>query len=258
MNEDAIAEPIESVSDQPLTMDDAEPESSPEQAAEPEQKTDAIQKRMNELTAKRYQEQRRADEAERRLAEYTAAQSVPKAKVDQPPVLPDDMYDSEAVAKYQQDMTAYQVIVAQESAQRVFENNQRASQEAQRAAEMQQVVSTYASNAVRDGVDIDKLRAAEQVLTQEGINPILGQFLVNDSNGGKIVEYLHDNPSVRYELLSLDPINAGNRILTEIKALALSKTPKVSNAPDPIPSIKGGGALDKDDFDRKNPGTTFI
>ena len=59
-------------------------------------------------------------------------------------------------------------------------------------------------------------------------------------------------------MLSMDPISAGNMVLTEIKPLALSTTPKVSNAPEPIPDIRGGGATDKDDFERSNPGTTFI
>jgi hypothetical protein len=257
MNEDAIADPIENESDQPITMEEAESESSTEAAAEPEQKTDGVQKRINEITAKRYEAERRAETAERKLAEQTAVKT-PEAEPVTAPNMPDDVYDGEAMAKFNQDNANYSAAIARQEAQRLFDDNQRAGQQAQQQAAMQQVVSTYAENAVRDGVDIDKLRAAEQVLTQEGINPELGRFILNDPNGGKIVEYLNDNPTVRHDVLSLDPISAGHKILSEVKALALSTTPRVSNAPDPIPDIRGGGALDKDDFDRKYPATTFI
>lgn len=257
MNEDATAEPIETVSDQPITMDEATPESSPEQAAEPEQKTDGVQQRINKLTAQKYEQQRRADALERQLAEQKAPQA-PIVEPVQAPKMPDDVYDGEAMAQFQQDQASYAATVARQEAQRLFEDNQRQALEQKQQAEVQQAVSNYASNAVRDGVDIDKLRVAEQVLAQEGISPVLGQFIINDPNGGKIAEYLHDNPTVRHEILSLDPITAGHKILSEIKTQALSTTPKVSNAPEPLPEIKGGGALDKDDFERNNPGTTFI
>ena len=262
MNEetlDASAEPVEDVVDQPITMEEATPDSSPEQEEKPEQKTDGVQKRINELTAKRYEEQRKAEGLQAELDALRAEK--PKEVITTPsnaPQLPDDQYDQEAMKAYHNDMLTYTQETATLAAQKTFDDNQKAGAVAQQQTEMQKVVSTYAANAVRDGVDMDKLRAAEQVINQSGISPELGQFIMNDSNGGKIVEYLHDNPSVLHEVLSIDPISAGHKILTEIKPRALSTTPKVSNAPEPVPDIKGGGALDKDDFERSNPGTQFI
>jgi hypothetical protein len=162
------------------------------------------------------------------------------------------------MSQYDNDMAAHNANMIQSQVQQALENNRNAELQSQQNAAKQQVVSNYTTNAINDGVDIEKLRAAEQVINQEGMNPQLGQFIMNDPHGGKIVEYLHDNPTVRADLMSLDPISAGAKVINEIKALALSTTPRVSNAPDPIPEIRGGGALDKDDFDRKNPGTTFI
>lgn len=257
MNEDATAEIMDEVDDQPLEINDAEPASSPEQEEQPVKKIDGVQKRMNTLTAKRYEAERRAEELQARIAELESAKPIDTV-IPEAPQLPDDMYDQAEMAKYHKDMTAYQVEIGQTTAKQAFENNQKAGQIAQQQAAQQQLISTYASNAVRDGVDMDKLRAVEQVLSQEGISPALGDYIMKDSNGGKIAEYLHDNPVVRHELLSLDVVSAGIKIATEIKSQALSSMPKVSNAPEPIPDIKGSGSLNRDDFERANPGTTFI
>lgn len=240
---------------------ETKPESSPEQAAKPEEKnTDAFQERINKVTAQKYEQQRRADTAEAKSRELEAQLAKP-AVVDssiEAPKLPDDTYDQEAMAKYQTDMASYSQQLATVAGKNAFEQQQNEVRAAQQKADTQQVVSTYVQNAVRDGVDMDKLGVAEQTLIQAGIDPALGEHLARDVNGGKIIEYLHDNPAALHEIVSLDPIRAGMKIEQEIKSLALATTPKVSNAPAPTPEITGGGALDKDDFERTNPGTTFI
>lgn len=236
-------------------------ESSPASEENHEEKHNGVQKRINDLTAKRYDEQRRADALEAELNEIKRVQAQPTQPAQttaEAPKMPDHVYDTEAMAKYHQDMVAYSTQVAQQAATSTFEQQQQAAKEQQIKATAQQVVSSYSQNAVRDGVDMDKLRAAEQMLNNGGISDNLGQFIMNDANGGKIVEYLGDNPAEAYELLSLDPVSAGIKIANEIKPRALSTTPRVSNAPEPTPSIKGGGTLEKDDFERNYPNTEFI
>ena len=242
---------------------DSTSDSSPEAGDNQSEKRNGVQERFNKLTAEKYEAKRRADELERQLAQERAAKALqpttqPVETQFNEPKLPDDPYDQEAMQQYHRDMLAFNQRAAQAAAKHTFEEQQRAAIAAKQQAEMQQVVSNFANNAVRDGVDMDKLRAAEQSLNQAGISPQLGQYLMTDPRGGKIAEYLHDNPSVMYEVLSLDPVSAGIKIEQEIKPQALSTTPKVSNAPEPLPEIKGGGALDKDDFERRNPGTQFI
>jgi hypothetical protein len=261
MNEENVDAPVESVDDvvdQPITMDEATTESSTVSEENHEQKSSGAEKRINKLTAQRYEQERRAEAAEARIAEMEAAKPAETITPDNAPQLPADQYDQEAMQAYHNDMLKYTQETATSAANKAFEGQQKAGQVAQQQTEMQKVVSTFANNAIRDGVDMDKLRAAEQTLNQAGITPQLGEFLMKDQNGGKIAEFLHDNPSVMHEVLSMDPISAGHKIMTEIKPRALSTTPKVSNAPEPTPDIKGGGATDKDDFDRANPGTTFI
>ena len=224
-----------------------------------EEKHNGVQKRIDELTAKRYQEQRRADALELKLKEIEAASQSQAAPTNiAAPVMPDDVYDTEAMAKYHQDMVSYSTQVAQQAATQTFERQQQAKQEEARQAALNQTISTYASNAIRDGVNLEKAQAAENFLQQAGISESLGSYLLNDPNGAKVVEYLGDNPSIAYELLALDPVTAGIKIENEIKPRAISTTPKVSNAPEPIPEITGGGVVEKDDFDSKYPGAEFI
>ena len=168
------------------------------------------------------------------------------------------MYDSEAVAKYNRDMAEYNRKVLAAESERI--RLEQAEEEKARKinAERQQAISAYAANAVRDGVDMEKLRVAEQAINQAGISPELGAYIMNDVNGGKIVEYLYDNPALMHEVLSLDSVSAGIKIASEIKPAALSTTPKVTNAPEPPTEIRGGGVSDKDDFERNYPGTQFI
>jgi len=271
--EEVIAPSLTSTAVEPI-IDDSEADPSPAIAEASnettasednhEEKTTGVQKRINELTAKRYEETRRADVAAGRVAELerqlheqaqAPAQSQPDATA---PTLPENVYDAEAMAAYHQDMVAYSSQVAQKAAVDTFEGQQREVLQKQQQEQAQQALSSYATNAVRDGVDMDKLRAAETIINSAGISDSLASYIMSDQNGGKIVEYLGDNPSEAYELFALDPVSAGIKIANEIKPRALSTTPKVSNAPAPIDNIVGGGVSDKDDFSRLYPETTFI
>ena len=256
------------VASDPVTNEVAQPEviaeSSPASEEQHESKSNGVQNRINDLTAKRYKEERRANEAEAKLAEYEANQAnqTPSPQIEQTltaPVLPEDIYDEEAMRKYHEDSQVYNASTAERFAKSQFESQQQASKQQEANAKHQVNLDKYAANATRDGVDFDKLLVAERTLKQAGLGNELGSYLMNDNNGAKIVEYLNDNPAEMHEILALDPVSAGIRIATEIKPKALSQTPKVSGAPDPIPEVKGaGGYVDTDDFSKKYPGAVII
>jgi len=255
------------VSDKPATEEITQPEiiadSSPASEDNHEQKSNGVQQRINDLTAKRYQETRRADDAIAELEQLKAQQSnqTPASQPAQElsaPALPDDLYDEEAMRKYHADSLEYNKQVAQSAAQSQFESQQQASKQQDANAKHQVVMDKYAANATRDGVDFDKLLVAERTLKQAGLSNELGSYLMNDNNGAKIVEYLNDNPAEMHDIMQLDPVSAGIRIATEIKAKVLSQTPKVSGAPDPIPDVNGGGYVEVDEFSKKYPGAVII
>jgi hypothetical protein len=169
------------------------------------------------------------------------------------------MYDDEAMRKYHADTQTYSVEVAKQAAQSQFESQQNASKEQAQQAKQAEAINQYTTNALKDGVDLDKLRVAEQTLNNAGISPDLGAHIMSDPNGAKIATYLADNPAEMYEVMNMSPIQAGTHIATQVKPKVLSQTPKVSNAPDPIPDVgAGGGVVEKDSFDATYPGYEIL
>ena len=238
-------------------------ESSPASEETHEQKSNGVQNRINDLTAKRYKETKRANDAVEELAQYKAQQlnQTPATQTEQlqAPALPEDIYDEESMRKYHTESQAFNTQTAQGAAKSQFESQQKQSAQKDLDAKHQVNLDKYAANATRDGVDFDKLLLAEQSLKQAGLGNELGSYLMNDNNGAKIVEYLHDNPAEMHEIMQLDPVSAGIRIANEIKPKVLLQTPKVSGAPDPIPEVGGsGGYVAVDDFDKKYPGYEII
>ena len=229
-----------------------------------ENKSRDFQSRYNLQTKKAYTQERRANEAVAELAEYKANQAN-QTPASQPvqdliaPVLPEDIFDEEAMRKYHTESQAFNTQSAQGAAKSQFETQQKQSKQQAETAKHQVNIDNYTANATRDGVNFDKLALAEQTLKQNGLGNELGSFLLNDINGAKIVEYLSDNPAEMHEILALDPVSAGIRIANEIKPKVLSQTPRVSGAPDPIPEVIGnGGYAEVDDFKRKYPGAEII
>jgi len=257
------------VSDKPVTEEVVKPdviaESSPASEETHEQKSNGLKKRVDTLTARNYKSERIASEALEGQAKLQAQLDAMQTKVNDPaqdlvvPVLPEDIYDEEAMRKYHTDSQAFNTQTAQGAAKSQFETQQKASAQKTQDAKHQVNLDNYAANATRDGVDFDKLLIAEQTLKQNGLGNELGSFLMNDVNGAKIVEYLSDNPAEMHEILALDPVSAGIRIANVIKPKVLSQTPKVSGAPDPIPEVKGaGGYAEVDDFSKRYPGAVII
>lgn len=256
------------VSDQVVTEEVTQPEfnaeSSPASEETHEQKSTGVQNRINDLTAKRYKEAKRADDAVEELAKYKAQQSNQThdsgtAQDLTAPTLPEDIYDEESMRKYHADSQAFNTQTAQGAAKSHYETQQQATAQKALDTAHQTNLDSYTKNATRDGVDFDKLLIAEKNLKDSGLKQELGSFLLSDVNGAKIVEYLSDNPAEMHEILALDPVSAGIRIANEIKPKALSQTPKVSGAPDPIPEVNGNGGYRKvDDFAKDYPGAVII
>ena len=244
---------------EPVTAD-----SSPATGENQDNNQNTFQDRINKVTAQKYEQKRRADELEAELNELksksASAQPVQQDTTEKvsAPVLPQDMYDEDAMRQYHQDVMKYNQHVAETASRNATKTWEQQQQEQKQKAINQERLNSYQQNAVRDGVDFDKLHAAEQVIVQSGIKPELANYLLEDPNGAKIAVHLADNPAQLYELAGMNPMNAAVKIQSEIKPQALSKTPKVTSAPEPLPEYHGGGHIEKDDFERQNPGTEFI
>ena len=233
-------------------------ESSPASEEKHEEKSNGVQQRINSLTAEKYQAKREAEELKKQLAEAQQKAEAPQPVSVEAPKLPDDPYDDQAMRQYHASMVEYSSKVAQEQARAVYESQQRESEQQKQQQKQQQQLQAYAQNAQRDGVDLQKLQAAEQVLANNGISAELGGFLLEDPNGAKVALHIADNPALMHELLSMSPMQAAVKIANEVKPQALSTTPTLTQAPQPIEEVRGGGVETKDEFDRVYAGYEIL
>jgi len=265
MTEDANnleTEPLEQ--GQPEGAEVQASDSSPDSGESHEQKQNSVQERINKITAEKYAAKRESDELRKQLEEAQ------KVKADAPsalpvqsglsdaPELPSDIYDEEAMRKYHADMLAYNRTVAEEAGKSQYRKQLEEQKKTQEQATQKQAVDGWIANAQRSGVDLDKLAAAEQAIANAGVKPELAQHVLADANGPAIAVHLAENPALMYEVINMSPMAAAVKIETEIKAAALSQTPKVSNAPEPLQEISGGGAVEQDEFKRQFPNAEII
>lgn len=264
MTEDANnpeTEPLEQGQQQGLEQG---ADSSPDSGGSHEQKQNSVQERINKITAEKYAAKREADELRKQLeesqkvkADAPSAQPVQSGSI-QAPSVPDDLYDEEAMRKYNAEVIAYSQKVAEDAAKSQYQKQLEEQGKTQEQAQQKQVVDSWIGNAQKGGVDLDKLGAAEQTIAAAGVKPELAQHIMTDPNGPAIAVHLAENPALMYEVLNMSPMAAAVTIETKIKAEALSKTPKVSNAPEPLPEINGGGMIEQDEFNRKFPDAEII
>lgn len=254
--EAGAAEP-ESNEQNEVKSSDSAPETQPEESG------NAI-KRINKITAEKYEQKRRADELEKRLRELesksTQQTSNSGSEAPKPPTLPDDLFDEDAMRKYHADMISYQDQAALYHGGRavndVLSRTKTEEQERLRAQDNARIITEYAERGLASGLTIEQMQANEQILVSHGISPELGLHIMSDEKGASIVNHLASNPDALEQLNSMNPFKAAAFIESFIKP-NLAKVKTVTSAPDPVESISGGGIREKDDFDRLCPGATF-
>lgn len=243
-------------------VETSEADSSTDSGDNHEEKSNGVQARIDQITREKWEERRKREELEAKLAEFEkGTTSQPEAKSHEAPTapsLPDDIYDEDAMKKYHQDMISFTESVSRTQAQKYWESQQAEQQKTQQSQQQQEVIKRYADNAQKAGVDLGKLQDAERLLVERKIHNDLANRLLNDPNGPQVITYLADNPAELDLILGTDPISAAVKIETEIKAKALSKTPRVTSAPEPIPDIGGGGAIETDEFEKLYGKAEFI
>ena len=208
---------------------------------EPEPKKDRVQERINQITAEKYAEKRRADELERRLKEFDKPkESEPAIK---PPRLEDFDYDDE---RFYQANTEYVRQLAQQEAANAFQSikqREQAETESKRQNDMivQHMVRVDQFSA--EHKDFSDVAARIPNLPDQTLLAIMAA-----DNSPEIVYHLGSNQDLADKLASSDPITAA-RMIGRLEAQLSSSPPKknISKAPDPIEPIRGGSAVDVDE-----------
>lgn len=207
-------------------------ESAPEpeiEKVEPEVKEDGFQKRINKVTADKYEQKRRADELQRRIEELEAK---PVEVQGEAPKLENFDYDEAAFNKATIDYQVKEAVNRQLETQK--SNASKASaQEAQNA---------FNESIVKLGKDdfSDVANAVPQL--PNGV----ADALVNSEKGAELIYHLGTHLDQADKLASMTP----NQAIMELGRISanLSAQPniKTSAAPDPITPISSGGSLSKD------------
>lgn len=250
--EDVTNKAIESVAEQANALDlDATPSEQPEDPSdpsteetgeEPDEKKGkppkGVQKRLDELTREKYDQQRRAEAAEARLEK--ALSLIEKGPIQQPsptidpngPPNPDLYPEGELDVNFIRDLTRYEV-----------------RQEIQAARQEAVHQKTVSEIEFREEAARSKYADYNEVVSPQNLGPLLQnqdvfQTLASHEQGPELAYYLGKNPDQVVAIAQMTPYQAAMRIgqlLASITPDAPAKaTP--SKAPPPISPIRGSGA----------------
>lgn len=225
--EEVISETTEEVTET------SEPEIKEEESGTSEEPKDTkIQARFNKLTAEKYEQKRRADAAEKQLAEL---KTVPVSTGGEAPTLEKFDYDdakfNEASIKYQINQ-ALAESNAEQTARNIQTDRDRTNQEFGRKIE--------ASNIEDYSTVINGL--IESVPLPEGLVTAIQQ----DEKGPELAYYLGKHLDVADNLAKLDVISAALELGKISAGLSGKKMKTPSNAPTPVKTIGGSGGTNKE------------
>lgn len=210
---------------------------------------DKVNARFGELTKKRREAERLAEEREREnreLKQKLREQSEPKV-----PPMPDadaltpDEYET-AVRKRDDAIRARAKWEA-ENQQAAQENQSYEQQKAyQKQQEVVKTANTYNSRAKKLGVKPEELQQAAATISSIGIHDDVVMDILEREEGPLITKYLGDNVNQLIEISSMSPVKAA--LYIERKVLPkVRKTKRKSKTPTPPSKVNGGTAQGKGD-----------
>ena len=203
----------------------------PKELAEDKPKEDGFQKRINKVTADKWEALKRAEAAEAKLAEVQQAK---EANPQKPPTLEDFDYDDQA---YQEALIDYKV---ENKAKSLEQKQQEALQEQSKAETLKRFTENSAKFAA-DKEDFNDVLARVPILQPSVLNELMSL-----DNGPEIAYFLGNHSDIADEVIRMHPVAAGIKIGEISRKLAEPKPIKTSSAPEPIEPISSGGAVESD------------
>ena len=192
---------------------------------------DAIQKRINKITAEKYAEKRRADELERKLKEREAPQVQTQ---NAEPKLEDFDYDD---AAYNRAMIQYEVGKVRAELQDGQKQEEQKRAQQTRENNFNDKVSEFKKTAT----DYEQVVSNIPELPEQTLNAVM-----LSEKAPELAYYLGKHLDVADQIATMDPISAAMK-LGQISAQlsAPIKTVKPSAAPEPIEPVNSGGVSNK-------------
>lgn len=221
--------------------------------AEPAKDT-GVQKRINELTRARYEQQRRAEAAEARIAEYEKAskQTAAPTESEKRKTLADFNYDDVAYEDYLAErVTTRAEKAAETKAVKVVEEREQTKQRETTAAERKAKWTERAKEFSKDHPDFEERVYGEDVEFSDAV----AEAIADSEVGPQLAYHLAQNPEEARRISKLSAAAAGREIgKLEAKlsadstkqvdppanenASAQTPAPRVTKAPAPPPKIE--------------------
>jgi hypothetical protein len=193
--------------------------------------SEAVQARINKLTAEKFAEKRRAEELEQRLKQLESAKS-PEAK----PTLEQFDYDDAAYQEALINWTVTQRVSEQQKAQAEQEViSQRNVEQEQRQAMFNQRMEAYRVKAP----DYEQVVSQVPDLPQDTLNAIL-----EHEKGPQLAYHLGKHLDIADQITRMNPATAAMK-LGELAAKLSAPVTETSKAPEPIETVSSGGSMSK-------------
>lgn len=211
-----------------------------------ENDSDGVQKAINKQHAKYREEERKRIQIEKEAKELREKLEAIEAERGEIiiPAIPDPFDDD-----FEEKVRAREEAIAKKAAQDAQKNwaveQQQKQQEAAAQAErerLDEAVANFGKRSIQLGIDPAEMRQAEQTVLDYGVPGEIIDFLLQDSDGPLITQYLAKNPLELDELRSMAPMQAAIKINSGIREAASTLKPQATAAPDPAETLTGRGA----------------
>ena len=197
--------------------------------------SDRAQERFNKITADKYAEKRRADEAEKRLKDLQSSIPQKPAKIDEAPTLESFDYDE---SKFNEALIDYKVNQKAAEIRQQQDREVAAAEGERRQAAFNVGVAKFSETAT----DYQDVVRAIPALPDGVLNAI-----TQSDKGPELAYYLGKHLDVADEIANASPMAAAMQ-LGAISARLGAVKPNIapSAAPEPIEPISSGGSVSKD------------
>jgi len=194
-------------------------------------KEDGFQKRINKVTADRWEATRRAEAAEAKLAEM---QQAPAAKQSVEPKLEDFDFDE---AAHTSALIDYKVNLKAQS----FTQQQQDTQKEQAQADLISNFTTNSAKFAEGKADFQEVLGKVPTLQPAVLNELMAR-----ENGPELAYFLGNHSDIADDIIRMNPVAAGIKIGEISRKLAEPKQIKPSSAPEPIVPVSAGGVVETD------------
>lgn len=216
----------------PQSEDAPAAEKPKEQADEPTEHilSERAQKRINKVTADKWEATRRGDELQAELDKLKAS-NVPASTVE--PKLEDFDFDEQ---KFNNAMIDYKVDQKVNQKAESIQKQQKDNQAEQSKADLTRKFTENSASFAEKNTDFNEILGKVPVLQPSVLNELMDM-----ENGPELAYFLGNHLDIADKIVNMNPVAAGIKIGEIARKLAEPKLVKQSSAPDPIEPLKSGG-----------------